>query len=265
MSTEKINANTMIKDDSTIEISPIPFKSFASFLEIDSDELANKISSIFRPIFHDFVGSFITYTGKRPNGTDCYEVTLFFEPNPNEMEKGKISNIVNLTSTNSSNRKSIFEQNAVIQNRLNNKIYTLDDETKILLAPFMYGGKDANKPNAKSWNTNVKQKVYHSNNPFVKNYNAEHIVLEVTGLDLNVIVQKLYGETMITHSSITADNKVKSYTAKARYNTRFMHFLNGSTGKLFTVHIEQYDEDEVSKITMKNNPQFIQQYGYLAY
>lgn len=264
MSTTSTNSNpNVITSDTRIEVQPIPFKPFTNIMEISSDELAHNISSIFRPIFHDLVGTRIEYSGKHPiSGLDMFKTTMFFEYNPADLPNGKIRNIQNLSAP-TNKASNIYERNSRIQNIMNNKVYALTDETKILLSDFVYGGRDANKPGSKNWNNpkNVIQKTFNSEHPFANNYNAERFVIEVSNIDLNATVAKLFGNTMVTHSTI-ADNKVKSYTANAKYYTKFMSYKKYTNNQICILHIEQYDTDKVEESTMKKNPYAIQ-YGLL--
>lgn len=267
MSTASTNSNpNVITNDTRIEVQPIPFKPFATVMEIGSDELAHQITSIFKPIFHDLIGTRIMYLGKHPfSGLDMFKTTMFFEYNNADIPNGKIRNVENLSAP-ISRGSSIYERNSRIQNMMNNKVYTLTDETKILLSDFLYGGRDANKPGAKNWNNsnNVSQKTYGSNSPFINNYNAERIILEVNNIDLNATVAKLFGNTMITHSAITSDNKVKSYTANAKYYVKCMRYKENTNQKICILHIEQYDNDKVEESTIKKNPYAVQS-GFECY
>jgi flavodoxin len=140
-----------LKKGSALDWAPTTFVSFGKVNRTTTAELASKIHAAFGATFHDLLGAAINID---PKGN--FKLELLFEQNTEKCPSGKITNLVGLTCATGAN--SFFAKNQIIQNRVNNKAYTLNAETKMLLAEFMCGGAKANKyTDAKKWDSHISQ------------------------------------------------------------------------------------------------------------
>lgn len=246
-----------------LDWAPITFESFGRTTRVTNDELSRKIYAAFSESFHDLIGANITCT-PGGNGGSNFNLELFFEQNTDPRPAGKIENLVNLTSPNGA--KGLFAKNQIVQNRVNNKNFTLNDETRMLLSEFMYGGKDHNKySDAKTWSKWIRQipiPVRAYSDPFYRN--GDRIVICVGGLDLRRVLQKLYGKEMVISTSTSADGTIVNNTATAFYEVRFIKMSQNGNGT-FIMNIEQFDKGAVEFYTARENPQMVQNTGIVYY
>ena len=131
--------------------------------------------------------------------------------------------------------------------------FTLNNETKLLLSKYMYGGKNANMPNNKKvWgNENVLREVHIPvTDPFRRAYNTDRILVRVSNFDLRRILQELYGYNMIT-KTVADSNGDLTYRSEARYEVRF---IKANADGTFIMNIEQFDSAAIEKIFMQENP-----------
>lgn len=245
--------------DEYIKIQPEPFKAFGKTTRMNSADLSRKISAMFSAYFHDFRGTNII---PAPNGQ--FVVELFFSKNKEDLPKNKIKNLDNLID-NSNRNVDCFYMQQVINNRRIGKLYTLNNETKLLLSSFMFGGKDAAKPNNKKvWDNESYVKEIHipTSNPYYRNNNMEEVLVRVTGLDIRRILQAIYGNSMITGTTRDADGNDVNHYANAHYEIRLLKMMPDGT---FMVNIEQFDDEEIKKLFAKENPSMPQYTGVKMY
>lgn len=265
MATEKTNFTNVVKitDDKAtnnskieygmsfdgsekIQWQPETFEAIGKTTRINSAELSRKIYNHFKQTFHELRGVNIVILS---NGQMAVE--MFFERNTEELPSGKIMNLESLVNTNSGN--NLFEKMQVTQNRLVGKTFTLNNETKLLLANFMYGGKNANMPNNnKVWgNENVLREIHiPTNSAFFRGQNTDRILVRVSGFDIRRIIQELYGRDIIT-KTIANESGDTNYRSDARYEVRFVKYANDGS---FIMNIEQFDLAAIEKIFIQENP-----------
>ena len=233
---------------------PIPFESFGRTTRITNDELSSKIHKAFGQNFHELVGANVGCV----NGN--FTLELFFEQNTTDCPKDKIRNLVNLTAPDGVT--GLFAKNQIVQNRANNKNFTLNDETKMLLSKFMYGGKEKNSyKNTKRWAQCIRQfplPVNAYGDPFYRN--GDRILVCVIGLDLRRVLQELYGTDMVVSTSTTSGYSHNNTTAMAYYEPRFIKMNTNGT---FIMNIEQFDKGAVEKYVARENPQLIYNTGVM--
>ena len=83
-----------IPADSRISADIVPFKAIGKTMRISNVDLSAIINSYYRPIFHDYVGSYIIPdVGGKPGAE------LVFERNPEPVSDSKITNVIDLTDT----------------------------------------------------------------------------------------------------------------------------------------------------------------------
>ena len=189
-----------IPEDARIESVPSPFKTIGKFMMINSDELSKLIYAQFAEIFHDLKGVNIKYIDNK------FVPEFYFEVNTETLPDGKIRNLINLTTPVRENKSNLFYRNAIVQNKLHGKVFTLNDETKLLLSDFMYGGRDANKPNNnKRWNNIIAEVRMPAAtfDPFARN--VDRIFICVTGFDPKRLLQHKFGRDMIINTTKDPD------------------------------------------------------------
>ena len=236
-----------IPEDARIESVPSSFKTIGKFTMINSDELSKLIYAQFAGVFHDLKGVNIKYIDNR------FVPEFYFEVNTETLPDNKIRNLINLTTPVRENKFNLYYRNAVVQNKLHGKVFTLNDETKLLLSDFMYGGRDANKPNNKKWNNFISEVRMPANHfdPFAKN--VDRIFVCVTGFDPKRLLQFKFGRDMIVNTTKdpeTGDDQ--NFHANALYE---MYFVKMNLDGTFLVRIDQFDEVAMEQLATKVNPQ----------
>ena len=242
--------------DGTEEIKwqPKPFESFGKTTRINSADLSREIYSHFKQTFHELRGCNMVILA---NGQIAVE--MYFERNTEPLPDGKIMSLDSLVDpVGPGSRNNLYERMQVTQNRFRGKTFTLNNETKLLLSKFMYGGKNANMPNNnKVWgNENVLREIHiPTNDPFRRSYNTDRVLMRVSGLDIRRIIQELHGRDIIT-KTVANESGDTNYRSEARYEVRFIKaMVDGS----FVMNIEQFDSAAIEKIYMHEN-QIPQQY-----
>lgn len=228
---------------------PETFEAFGKTTRINSAELSRKISAYFKQTFHEFKGCNMVILANGQIG-----VELFFERNTEPLPNGKIMNLDSLVdAVSSGSRTNLYERMQVTQNRRMGKTFTLNNETKLLLSKFMYGGRNANMPNNKKvWgNENVLREIHIPvNDPYLKGYNTDRILVRVSNLDIRRIIQELYGKDIIT-KTVANESGDTNYRSGARYEVRF---IKPNADGTFIMNIEQFDSAAIEQIFMKENP-----------
>ena len=228
---------------------PESFEAFGKTTRINSAELSRKIYAHFSQTFHELKGCNITI---QPNGQITPE--LYFERNDESLPGGKIMNLDSLVDpVSSGSRANLYERMQVTQNRRLGKTFTLNNETKLLLSKFMYGGKAANLPNNnKVWGNEAVLREVHIpvNDPFRRGLNTDRILVRVSGLDIRRILQELYGRDIVT-KTVANESGDTNYRSEARYEVRF---IKANVDGSFIMNIEQFDSAAIEKIFMQENP-----------
>lgn len=233
----------------SIKWQPEPFEAFGKTTRKNSAELSREIYAHFSQTFHELKGCNMVVLA---NGQIAVE--MFFERNTEALPDGKIMNLDSLVDpVGSGSRANLYERMQVTQNRRMGKTFTLNNETKLLLSKFMYGGKNANLPNNnKVWgNENVLREVHIPvTDPYRRGYNTDRILVRVSGLDIRRILQELYGRDIVT-KTVANESGDTNYRSEARYEVRFIKaMVDGS----FIMNIEQFDSAATEKIFMQENP-----------
>lgn len=271
MATEKTNFINVVSDDNnnvttnnntknpieygmdfdgseTLKWQPETFEAFGKTTRKNSADLSRQIFAHFSQTFHELRGCNMIVL---PNGQ--IGVELYFERNTEPLPNGKIMNLDSLIDPVGGSRTNMYERMNIVQNRRMGKAFTLNNETKLLLSKFMYGGKNANMPNNnKVWgNENVLREVHiPTNDPFRRGFNSDRILVRVSGLDIHKILQELYGRDIITKTVVDKDGDI-NHRSEARYEVRFIKALvDGS----FIMNIEQFDTAAIERIFMQENP-----------
>ena len=233
----------------TIKWQPETFEAFGKTTRINSADLSRKIYSHFKQTFHELKGCNMVVL---PNGQITVE--LYFERNTEPLPDGKIMNLDSLIDpVGSGARANLYERMQVTQNRRMGKTFTLNNETKLLLSKFMFGGKNANMPNNnKVWgNENVLREVHIPvNDPYRRGYNTDRILVRVSNFDIRRILQELYGRDIVT-KTVANEAGDTNYRSEARYEVRF---IKGMVDGSFIMNIEQFDSAAIEKIFMQENP-----------
>jgi hypothetical protein len=248
--------NTDFDGTEAIKWQPTPFIAFGKTTRVNSAELAHMISTEFKKTFHDLRGCNIIAL---PNNQ--FAVELYFEQNTEPLPEGKIINLKSMIDPVNTGDNNLYYRQQVVQNRKSGRTFTLNNETRLLLSRFMYGGKNANKPNDKKWNSEAVVKEIHipANDPYMyRGRNIERAMLRVTNLDLRRILQELYGHDMVFKTVADADGDM-NYRSIAYYEPRF---IKANTDGTFIMNIEQFDKKEVENIITRENP--IPQYAFLG-
>ena len=271
MATEKTNFTNVVLDDKTtinvnpknpieygegfkgteeLEWQPEAFEAFGKTTRINSAELSRKICAHFKQTFHELKGCNMIIL---PNGQ--ISVELFFERNSETLPSGKIMNLDSLVDPiGTGSRNNMYERMNVVQNRRMGKTFTLNNETKLLLSKFMYGGTNANLPNNnKVWgNENVLREIHIPvTDPFRKGYGTDRILVRVSGLDIRRILQELYGDDIVTRTIAHESGEDTNFRSKARYEVCFIKAMPDGS---FIMNIEQFDLAAIEKIFMQENP-----------
>ena len=232
-----------------IKWKPEVFEAFGKTIRMNSAELSRKIYAHFKQTFHELKGCNISIL---PNSQ--ISVDLYFEKNLEPVPDGKIKNLDSLIEPSSSGpKKNLYECMQVANNRRLGKIFTLNNETRLLLSKFMYGGSKVNLPDSKVWENETVQREVHipvTNDPFIRSYNTDRILVRISGIDIRKILQELYGKTIV-YKTVTDEHGDINFTANAMYEVRVMKGLPDGT---FIMNIEQFDKDAIEKIFMKENP-----------
>ena len=229
---------------------PETFEAFGKTTRMNSAELSRKIYAHFKQTFHELRGVNIVMLANAQ-----IAVEMFFERNTETLPDNKIMNLDSLVDiSGSGSRTNMYERMNVVQNRRMGKTFTLNNETKLLLSKFMYGGENANMPNNnKVWgNENVLREVHipASNDPFRRGYGTDRILVRVTGFDIRRILQELYGRDIIT-KTVANESGDTNYRSEARYEVRF---IKANPDGTFVMNIEQFDSAAIEQIFMRENP-----------
>lgn len=233
----------------TLKWQPETFEAFGKTTRVNSADLSRKIYAHFKQTFHELKGVNIVMLANAQ-----IAVEMYFERNTEPLPDGKINSLESLIDpVGSGSRNNMYERMNVVQNRRMGKTFTLNNETKLLLSKFMYGGKNANLPNNnKVWGNEHVLRETHipANDPFRRGYNTDRILVRVSGLDIHRILQELYGKDIITKTVVNESGDT-NYRSEARYEVRF---IKANVDGTFIMNIEQFDSAAIEQIFMKENP-----------
>lgn len=236
-----------IPANSRIVADIVPFKAIGEIMRISNTELCAIINSYFRPIFHDYVGSYII-----PDISGMARIELAFEHNPEPIDgDSKIANVVDLTNT---HVNDLYARARAIQYRSMGKHYTLNPETKLLLSDIMYGGRDGNKAtDDKRWKQNLREQpqTLNSIHPNLIRPDTEHSYVIVSNVDPRLLVREIFGHTMVISTKNT-NGEVENINAKAYYEVRIAKILPGANN--FMLDIIRFDVGGVQQESAKENP-----------
>lgn len=236
-----------IPANSRIVADIVPFKAIGEIMRISNTELCAISNSYFRPIFHDYVGSYII-----PDISGMARTELAFEHNPEPIDgDSKIANVVDLTNT---HVNDLYARARAIQYRSMGKHYTLNPETKLLLSDIMYGGRDGNKAtDDKRWKQNLREQpqTLNSIHPNLIRPDTEHSYVIVSNVDPRLLVREIFGHTMVISTKNT-NGEVENINAKAYYEVRIAKILPGANN--FMLDIIRFDVGGVQQESAKENP-----------
>lgn len=254
------NENTEVKmvgtipENSRLEMEAEPFKKIANVTRTNTKSLSLLIKSKFKPIFHDLKGVFIQYAGN-----NMFLTSFAFEYNPSSCGPDEIRNLipVNQRADNKYRGGDLFDQNRRLQERYSGKTYELTDETKLLLAPFMYGDAKQNHYKSKNWNSRITEHKESTNlsAPFMYQQQTERVYVVVQGIDLLKILRLIYGNKMVSNTVIDENGKLKNNLAKAFYNIRF-HKMDPDNNLSAIISIEQIDKEQVEEQIQYEAPKY---------
>lgn len=237
------------KGTEELKFQPETFEAFGKTTRMNSAELSRKIYAHFKQTFHELRGCNLFVM---PNGQ--ISVEMFFERNTEPLPDGKIMNLDSLIEpVGAGSRNNLYDRMQVTQNRFRGKTFTLNNETKLLLSKFMYGGKNANMPNNnKIWGneTILREVPIPTNDPFIKGHNTHRILVRVANLDIHRILQEIYGHSMVT-KTVAKESGDTNYRSEARYEVRF---IKANIDGTFIMNIEQFDSAAIEKIFVQENP-----------
>lgn len=235
-----------------LDFEPLQFKNFNKMWRTTNKELCAAINAKFRNTFRDFRTCMIRfYNGK-------FYVEFYFQPNAESVEDDKrLKNVVTVGKENIKNEKSFLPGMAAIQQKSTGQMLTLNDETKLMLAPLMCGGKDHNMPeNKKVWNNNIipcdfTQQQFNPN-PFLR-MNSHQFFLRVVNIDIHYLLRELFGRALVAETVPDGKGGNKNITADAYYEARFIRAL--AEPEVFLMNVEQFDVETVKELLLKSNPQ----------
>ena len=241
-----------IPADTRIEFEAEPFKTMAHIERTNTKNLSILIKEKFKTYFHDLKGVYIQY-----QNNNTFVTSFIFEYNSAEPTDGRIRNLVPYTHKSNSKYSSgdLFDANNQLQKRFSGKTYELTPETKLLLAPFMYGDKNQNNYKSKIWNDRIKEIKENSNarSPWMFNNAAERVYVVVNGIDIRKVLRAVYGDTMVVKTIIDKDGFGENIMSDAFYSIKFSRFLPGPDG-IAVVNIEQVDKVQVQEFINEESP-----------
>ena len=177
--------NGEFKGTEELEFQSEPFEAFGKTTRLNSGKLAKKIYDHFKQSFHDLRGCNLFIA---PNCAICVE--MFFEYNTEPVPEGKIKNLVSFNDLKNKATTNLFDRVKATDNRFNGKTFSLNNETKLLLSKFMYGGDKANQPNnEKVWSNKdvVREVPIPATDPFRRTYNTNRILFVLYYLFNNAV------------------------------------------------------------------------------
>ena len=255
---QQIKMYGSISDNAELRWDPLPFNAFGKVMRTNNKKVSTWIKHYYQQTFHDLKGVYVSYDPSR----GIFPVDFYFSKNSLPCPEEKIENLIDVTIPNSNHdpRRNFFWKKQIIDNRSAGKKYELTDQTKILLSDIMMGGKQVNGPTSKIWNrqdvvNQFTQPVYDNS----YNSRAVEILIRVGGnFDFRSILRKMFGRSMVVETVAVLDEatgkpKMKNTVAKALYEAHYIKpIINNSCE--FIMNIEQFDEEQVKKLNLEENP-----------
>ena len=249
----KLYGDLSLTENAKLMWEPLTFQAYGKISRTTNRSLATQIREYLAKTFHDIRGVNISYV---PGRKDPFNVEIFFAQNgmPLKPDDHKIKNVVDTTFA--GNKNSLYYRKKALDNRIMGKHYTINDETKLLLADFCYGGKKANLPNNNKWKRFIEE-VWVPTSDWTFNPRASECLIKVSGcFDLKRFLKRLYGNNMVTKTEVYKENnkeKYRNYSSAAEYFPRFIEYMKNEP-TVFIINIEQFDPEAVEKFILNENP-----------
>lgn len=245
MSNQNQNNNPQPEEEYVIDVTPREFISWQNKMRTDTDELASVISSIFSKVFHDYVGCRVKCR-KDVFNRDIFDTIFVFRDNPAPVPDGMIKATLNLVDVNSqqnndhNNDKKLnyLTMIGIFNARSEGKTFTLTDEAKAILLPYM-GYINNQKPSLKNMENCINTTIESNINPLYGN-NTEIISVIVSGIDVYKLIKKIYGKEMVTCCSKKADGSYEASVSPCDYRIEFEKYKEGTNGQESIITINQF-------------------------
>lgn len=201
------------------KVEPIEFPNTMETALTTTLNLAQTINELFRPIFVDYEGSSIQIEPQ----TGRFVVSLFFK-DKGEASEGQYKSVHSIAAP-TSRKNSIAERIARVNMINKSKNIELSQDTKDLLTEFF----DV-KPDWSRFCAEVSEPTY----------NGQILYLKVTGLNLNKLLKKIYG------------NKIRfagEENHPVNYNTQLIRPIGGvGDSTNYLVSVLRLDDVQVGKL-----------------
>ena len=245
------------------EFDPITFNSFGNIMRTTNRNLATIIRENYQKIFHDLRGVYIAYI---PGSPAPFMVEFYFAKNVLDKPAEKLANLKDLAVMDAGHN-NLYYQKQILNNKVEGKHYTINDETKLILSDIMFGGKDANKPNNAKWNNYIEEVRIPTMDATYIPGSTEIMVKVSKCFDLRRILQKIMPANMLYKVEASGEDgstKAKVSMAPAKYEARFIKFLYNDPF-VFIMNIEQFDKNAVEEMVTSENPQQKMMSGVVYY
>ena len=206
-----------------LKVACIPFETYYETTVTDTAEITIQALDVFSSIFNDLAYGKIIPPYQDPIDGCKYDFTmsLYFEKNQNPSQD-KIDNLESLVSI-KKNERDLLTRMQATNNRISNKIFDLNQDTKDILLEFYEPWRqDKIKKDPKQWGKLIRQEITSVNNyntmgmPSIYTGGSNRVYVVVSKIPLTSICRLLYGDTMLT-SYIGEDNKVKTKAKSCDY------------------------------------------------
>ena len=257
-----------ISDNAELKWDPLPFSAFGKIMRTNNKKVSTWIKHYYQQTFHDLKGVYVSYDPSR----GIFPVDFFFSKNALPCPEDKIENLIDVTVPNNGHdaSRNFFWKKQIIDNRSSGKKYELSDQTKILLSDVTMGGK-ANGPTNKIWNRPDVVSQLPPQPIYDNSYNSRafEILIRVGGIfDFRSILRKMFGRTMVVETTAVVDeqgrSKIKNIVARALYEARYIRPIVNNSYE-FIMNIEQFDEEQVKKLNLEENPVRMYAPGTIVY
>ena len=248
---QNLNFYGSLSENAELKWDPVHFAPLGRIMRATSSAMATIIREYYSQVFHDLRGVNLIYSPSN----QIFVTEMYFSKNLAPLPEGKMENLQDLTKM-PSGQHNFYYQRQILNNRVNGKRYTLNDETKLLLSDIMYGGKKPNRPNNKNWSKFI-QEITVPAADITYNPRAVELLVKVSGcFDFNRIMNKMFGNDMLSDIDAYDDNgqtRARVVMAKAVYKARFVKYFPNDPS-VFIFNIEQYNENLVKELAIKENP-----------
>lgn len=232
---------------------------------IRNDDLAHRITEKYKNVFHDMLGCNIVL-----NANCTFDILFYFTPNKDPKPEGKISSVINIADATKATANNYYTQRQAMYNKEHGNLFSLNDDTKLLLSHLMLGGKDKFKPRSRNWDRNIKvtmQPVAPTPGymPSMYNPNALIPVIEVSGFNFYEILNACLENQFVTKTEQkpdgTQENTVTNGCWDAALNNRIPPIEPGT----FFITLTQFSPEEISAFIAKNTKQVRTFPGIIVY